>query len=122
MVLTYRKVITMVSITKGFKQMANTDGPGKYIATGVIGALVTLSVTFFTGVSSNKTEIRVLEATLTEKIQTLQKSVENGMVDRYKGADAAKDNALTNQRLAAIEEHISENNQELKEHIRNHPK
>ena len=89
----------------------------KTLFSGLLGAALGISVTYSTGVASNRTEI----VRLATKVEALTSIIQDNMSDRYRGVDATRDfNAirdkleLINERDAALEillrQHIKEHN------------
>ena len=103
-------------ILKGFKQMANTEGYGKIIISTLLGAALGITITYSTGVASNRGEI----IRLTTEVENLTTVIQTKMSDRYTGNDARRDFALIAQQINYIREHDIELNTAIKEHLKNH--
>jgi len=105
-------------LSREFQKMANSEGYGKIIISSLMGAALGITVTYTTGVSSNKIEI----VRLATQIESLNISITAGMIDRYKGADALRDFSLIGEQINNIRRQDQELDAELKEHIRQHDK
>ena len=88
-------------ILKGFKQMANTEGYGKIIVSTLLGAALGITITYSTGVASNRGEI----IRLATQVENLTVTIEERMNDRYTGNDARRDFALITQQIDEIKDH-----------------
>ena len=88
-------------VLKGFKQMADTEGYGKIIVSTLMGAALGITVTYSTGVASNREEI----IRLVTQVENLSNTIELRMTDRYTASDARRDFALINQKIDDIKSH-----------------
>ena len=71
----------------------------KALLSGLLGTALGITITYMTGVSSNRTEI-VRLSTLIENLTT---QVKTDMTDRYRGSDATKDHAVINEKIHDIQ-------------------
>ena len=109
-------------ILKGFKEMANTDGYGKIIVSTLMGAALGITVTYSTGVASNRGEIIRLTTqvtNLTLQVSNLTNTIQTRMVDRYTGKDAKRDFDVVNEKLVDIKAHDAQLEADFKAHLHN---
>ena len=73
-----------------------------------------ITVTYSTGVASNRTEI----VRLATQVENLTITIKDNMQDRYRGADAARDFKTVNNRIDGLARDTVRLETELKDHIR----
>jgi hypothetical protein len=104
------------TIKKELHEMAQGEGYVKIVISAVLGAAMGISITFMTGVSTNRTEI----VRLSVMVEALTHTINNNMNDRYTGADARRDFALIQEQMKNITSHDQELEVEFKEHVAAH--
>jgi hypothetical protein len=84
--------------------------------TGVLGAALGITITYSTGVASNREEI----VRLTTQVENLTLVVRERMTDRYTGREAAKDLTVINSRISQHDVRCAELTRLLNQHIVKH--
>jgi len=95
-------------------KMSDFEGYGKIFISTLMGAALGITITYSTGVASNRTEI----VRLATKIESLTSTIAHAMDDRYKGADAARDFGVIRNQIRDIQLKDKELENEFKEHLR----
>ena len=98
---------------QGIREM--TESYGKIVVSTLMGAALGITVTYRTGVASNRTAIAVMSS----KLEVLNTTIASSMTDRYRGADAARDFGVVHQQIAAIVQKTQELETDIETHIRN---
>jgi len=90
--------------------MASGDLGGKAvpILASALGTALGLGISYFTLIAD--------VATLTERLAALQHSVQQGVDDRYRGADARRDFALVQQQIEQNAHQIEELQKMMRDH------
>jgi len=78
------------------RKMANENT--RTIMSGILGTALGITITYMTGVSSNRTEL----VRLATEVKNLTESVKTEMVDRYHGTTAAKDHKVIEDKLTVL--------------------
>lgn len=95
---------------------AEKTGVVTTVISGLLGTALGITITYSTGVASNRTEI----VRLATQVQNLTNTITMNMTDRYRGADAARDFRHVDEKIIEIVAHNKEMEAELRNHLGTH--
>ena len=89
------------------------NGNTKTIISALLGTALGITITYMTGVSTNRTEI----VRLATQIENLTEHIQASMTDRYRGSDATRDHDILEEKLVQIQLKDREMDAILKAHL-----
>ena len=89
----------------------------KTVISGLLGTALGITITYSTGVASNRTEI----VRLATQVENLTSSIQVNMSDRYRGTDAKRDFDVIREKIAEIRKKDLEMEKRFQDHIHRAP-
>ena len=105
-----------LQITGKLREMASENA--RAVISALLGTALGITITYMTGVASNRTEI----VRLATQVQNLTDTIKVNMADRYRGSDAVRDFRYIQAQINEIKIHDKEFEILLREHVeKNYP-
>jgi hypothetical protein len=109
----------MKILKQGYERVAEAS-EGKnlvgVVVSGLLGTALGITITYTTGVASNRTEI----VRLATQVQNLTNIIQSQMDDRYRASDASRDLFRINEKITELIAHDKEIDVEMRAHLGDH--